>query len=212
MTLGEKLKQARTDHGLTQQAVAQQVAVSRQTISSWETGKSYPGIDSLVTLSDLYGLTLDSLIKEDTGMLDYLRRSEVAVKLRPIRQAMLILNSLFVIILIFFLPSRLGGGILIAAVLANLVGFAYLQKFAEQLSDLPVLEQRWRQGRLSGLLGSLAATGALIATNWWSVSAAVASSLVSITLVGWLTLLLLWLGHVIGRLKQQENEVARSKK
>lgn len=120
MTLGEKLKQARADHELTQQTVAQQVAVSRQTISSWETGKSYPDIDSLVTLSNLYGLTLDSLIKEDTGMLDYLRKSEVAVKLRPIRQAMLILNSLFVIILIFFLPSRLGGGILIAAVLANL--------------------------------------------------------------------------------------------
>ncbi|WP_020088480.1 helix-turn-helix transcriptional regulator [Levilactobacillus parabrevis] len=212
MTLGEKLKQARADHELTQQAVAQQVAVSRQTISSWETGKSYPDIDSLVTLSNLYGLTLDSLIKEDTGMLDYLRKSEVAVKLRPIRQAMLILNSLFVIILIFFLPSRLGGGILIAAVLANLVGFAYLQKFAEQLSDLPAWEQRWRRGRLPGLLGSLAATGALIATNWWPVSTAVASSLVSVTLVGWLTLLLIWLGHVMGRLKQQEDKVSKPKR
>ena len=120
MTLGEKLKQARSDHALTQQAVAQQVTVSRQTISSWETGKSYPDIDSLVALSNLYGLTLDTLIKEDTGMLHYLRKSEIMTRLRPIRQAMLILNSLFVVILIFFLPSRLGGGILIAAVLANL--------------------------------------------------------------------------------------------
>lgn len=42
MTLGAKLKQARADHQLTQQAVATQVAVSRQTISSWETGKSFP--------------------------------------------------------------------------------------------------------------------------------------------------------------------------
>jgi len=212
MTLGEKLKQARSDHALTQQAVAQQVTVSRQTISSWETGKSYPDIDSLVALSNLYGLTLDTLIKEDTGMLHYLRKSEIMTRLRPIRQAMLILNSLFVVILIFFLPSRLGGGILIAAVLANLAGFAYLQRFEEALSDLPIWEQRWQRGWLPGLLGSLAATGALIATNWWSVSAAVASNLVSITWVGWLTLLLIWMGHVVGRLKQQEDKVARSKK
>ena len=96
MTLGAKLKQARADHQLTQQAVATQVAVSRQTISSWETGKSFPDIDSLVTLSNLYGLSLDILIKEDTGMLDYLR------KLRPIYQSMQILNFLFLIILTFF--------------------------------------------------------------------------------------------------------------
>ena len=102
MTLGAKLKQARADHQLTQQAVATQVAVSRQTISSWETGKSFPDIDSLVTLSNLYGLSLDILIKEDTGMLDYLRKSEILRKLRPIYQSMQILNFLFLIILTFF--------------------------------------------------------------------------------------------------------------
>ena len=102
MTLGAKLKQARADHQLTQQAVATQVAVSRQTISSWETGKSFPDIDSLVTLSNLYGLSLDILIKEDTGMLDYLRKSEILRKLRPIHQSMQILNFLFLIILTFF--------------------------------------------------------------------------------------------------------------
>lgn len=128
MTLGAKLKQARADHQLTQQAVATQVAVSRQTISSWETGKSFPDIDSLVTLSNLYGLSLDILIKEDTGMLDYLRKSEILRKLRPIYQSMQILNFLFLIILTFFLPSQLGSWVILAAVFFNLLGVLFMQK------------------------------------------------------------------------------------
>lgn len=56
MTLrfGERLKQARLAKQLTQKAVAEQLHVSRQTISSWETENSYPDIDSLLRLSDFY--------------------------------------------------------------------------------------------------------------------------------------------------------------
>ncbi|AYM01997.1 helix-turn-helix transcriptional regulator [Levilactobacillus yiduensis] len=74
MALGEKIKQARADHQLTQQAVTQQVHVSRQTIYSWETGKSYPDIDNLVILGNCCGLSLDVLINSDRGMRDYLRK------------------------------------------------------------------------------------------------------------------------------------------
>ncbi|KRL93639.1 helix-turn-helix transcriptional regulator [Levilactobacillus hammesii] len=204
MTLGEKLKQARADHHLTQQAVAKRVNVSRQTISSWETGKSYPDIDSLVVLSGFYGVSLDILIKEDTGMLGYLRKSAVMNKLRPIHQVMLILNFLFIVVLTFFLPSRLGGWVIIAATLANLVGFLLLQRFEEQLSSLPVWEQRWQSGWLPELVSGIMATLALIGTHWWSVSAIVSSNLVTLTLVSWLTFLMLGMSRVIGRLKLQE--------
>lgn len=206
MTLGEKLKQARADHQLTQQAVATQVAVSRQTISSWETGKSFPDIDSLVTLSNLYRLSLDTLIKEDTGMLDYLRKSEILRKLRPIHQSMQILNFLFLIILMFFLPSQLGSWIILAAVFFNLLGVLFMQKFEAQLSSLPPAEQRWQSGWLSSLISNLLITGAFVATYWWPESSSVATTLGSLTLFSWLIWFILWCGHLANRLKISENK------
>lgn len=67
-TIGDHLRHARTAQDLTQQTVATRLHVSRQTISSWETGHSYPDITSLIALSDLYQLSLDDLLKGDTQM------------------------------------------------------------------------------------------------------------------------------------------------
>lgn len=142
-------------------------------------------------------------------MLGYLRKSAVMNKLRPIHQVMLILNFLFIVVLTFFLPSRLGGWVIIAATLANLVGFLLLQRFEEQLSSLPVWEQRWQSGWLPELVSGIMATLALIGTHWWSVSAIVASNLVSLTLLSWLTFLVLGMSRVIGRLKLQEAKQAK---
>ena len=72
MSISEKLKQARAESELTQEAIAEKVGVSRQTIYSWESGKSYPDIASLMILSDVYGVTLDSLLKGDTDMIQHL--------------------------------------------------------------------------------------------------------------------------------------------
>lgn len=77
MTIGERLAQARKQVEMTQQAVAEAVHVSRTTISNWETGRSFPDIASLITLSDLYGLSLDHLIKEDQAMVSDLKKKEM---------------------------------------------------------------------------------------------------------------------------------------
>ena len=65
MKFGEKLKQARTRADLTQEAVAKQVGVSRQSLSNWENDRTYPDLASVLKLSDLYGLSLDDLLRED---------------------------------------------------------------------------------------------------------------------------------------------------
>ena len=72
MSISEKLKQARAKSELTQEVIAEKVGVSRQTIYSWESGKSYPDIASLMILSDVYGVTLDSLLKGDADMIQHL--------------------------------------------------------------------------------------------------------------------------------------------
>ena len=65
MELGNQIKKYRTDINLSQEDLAEKVYVSRQTISNWETGKSYPDIHSLLLLSSLFCVSLDQLIKGD---------------------------------------------------------------------------------------------------------------------------------------------------
>lgn len=65
MELGQKLKEARSRACLSQMEVAGKVGVSRQTVSNWENSRSYPDIGSLLKLSDLYGLSLDEMLKAD---------------------------------------------------------------------------------------------------------------------------------------------------
>ncbi len=65
MELPQQLKANRERLGLTQEDVAQRIFVSRQTMSSWETGKTYPDVQSLLLLSNLFGVSIDSLVKVD---------------------------------------------------------------------------------------------------------------------------------------------------
>lgn len=65
MELPQQLKANRERLGLTQEDVAQRIFVSRQTMSSWETGKTYPDVQSLLLLSSLFGVSIDSLVKGD---------------------------------------------------------------------------------------------------------------------------------------------------
>ncbi|MDO4281564.1 MAG: helix-turn-helix domain-containing protein [Peptococcaceae bacterium] len=65
MSLGNNLFNARKKSGLSQEAVAEKLGVSRQTISKWETDETLPDIYQSKKLSVLYGLTLDELIDFD---------------------------------------------------------------------------------------------------------------------------------------------------
>ena len=65
MSLGSNLFNARKKKGLSQEAVAEKLGVSRQTISKWETDETLPDIRQSKRLAVLYGLTLDALIDFD---------------------------------------------------------------------------------------------------------------------------------------------------
>ena len=68
MNLGKNLFQARKKKGLSQEAVAEKLGVSRQTIFKWETDETLPDIRQAKKLAVLYGLTLDELIEFDTDV------------------------------------------------------------------------------------------------------------------------------------------------
>lgn len=65
MTLGNKIYQLRTKAGLSQEELAEQMDVSRQSVSKWETDASIPELDKLIQLSKLFGITLDNLVRDE---------------------------------------------------------------------------------------------------------------------------------------------------
>lgn len=63
MNFGEKLYTLRKGKGLSQEALADMLNVSRQAVSRWESDLSYPETEKIIALSEIYGVTVDSLLK-----------------------------------------------------------------------------------------------------------------------------------------------------
>ena len=78
MELGKQIKKHRQEVQLSQEELAERVYVSRQTISNWENGKSYPDVNSLVLLSETFQISLDNLIKGDIEVMkDVIQKEEI---------------------------------------------------------------------------------------------------------------------------------------
>lgn len=65
MELSYRIKKERNKLNLSQDALANELHVSRQAISKWETGQSYPDLEKLIQLSNIFGVTIDELVKGD---------------------------------------------------------------------------------------------------------------------------------------------------
>lgn len=68
MNLSEKLSFLRKEKGLSQENLADEMNVSRQAVSKWESGNVMPSLDNLIYLSKLYGVTIDSLIDDSQDL------------------------------------------------------------------------------------------------------------------------------------------------
>lgn len=64
MTLGEKILDLRTQKEMSQEELAAALEVSRQSVSKWETNQSVPDLDKIIRLADLFGVTVDQLVRE----------------------------------------------------------------------------------------------------------------------------------------------------
>lgn len=65
MEIGGRIRKLRASHEMSQDDLAARVYVSRQTISSWENDKTYPDVQSLLLLSEIFDVSVDFLIKGD---------------------------------------------------------------------------------------------------------------------------------------------------
>ena len=121
MELGKRLKEYRVKSNMTQDELADKLYVSRQTISSWENDKSYPDIHSLLMMSNLFGVSLDVLIKGD---IEIMKEKVEETKIKDFQRD----SNIFAVLLILCIASALPlfkwmgiPGVLIWALLAALM-------------------------------------------------------------------------------------------
>ena len=98
MNIGKKIMEIRKEHNLSQEDLANMFYVTRQTISSWECGKSYPDIETIIKISDKFNISLDKLLKGDVKMV---KKIDKKVKL----------NKYLIIILILLIIISIPVGI-----------------------------------------------------------------------------------------------------
>ena len=65
MSFSEKLIRLRKQHGFSQEELGYKLNVTRQTVSKWELGQTVPEMNKLISLSQIYGISLDELTNED---------------------------------------------------------------------------------------------------------------------------------------------------
>lgn len=165
VSVGIKLRDIRTERGFTQEKVAEELGVSRQTLSNWENEKTYPDILSLIKLSDLYQLTLDELVKGDAMMIKHLDDSTNTVRsnrrLSIITRAGFLILSLILFIPEFFrgnnlesgnVPAGMGGGSGVALAISGPVLFKlmFLVVIAVVLGLVVYLVRLHRRRRTAG--------------------------------------------------------------
>lgn len=118
MNLQHQIKKYRNSLSISQEGLAENIYVSRQTISNWETGKNYPDIHSLLLLSNFFGITLDELVKGD---LEIMKKKIESNEIKKVERLFTVLTSLFAVMivsaapLLFFLKTP---GIIIWVIIA----------------------------------------------------------------------------------------------
>lgn len=100
MDVGQRLKMRRNELNLKQEYVAEELGITRQTISNWENGRSYPDIARIIRLSEIYGLSLDELLKGDQEMVKHLQENTVVNHFLKIFIGMLFVNVLLMVFLL----------------------------------------------------------------------------------------------------------------
>lgn len=137
MELGAQIKKYRNERKWSQEDLAEKIYVTRQTISNWENGKSYPDIHSLLLLGSLFQVSLDQLIKGDLEIMKKeINKAEMA-KFNRFGNifGLLCLASLitFVPLLVFF---KIYGAVIWAILYLITLGFSIKMEKLKKRHDL----------------------------------------------------------------------------
>ena len=123
MAFGEKLQEVRKQSGMTQETFAEQLHVSRQAVSRWESGRGYPEIEKILYICHRYHTTLDTLFADELPPVEAEEAEvEQLIAGKPLKRS-------FVDFLSNLSPyDKLIGGTLIFIVLLSLMALAHSMK------------------------------------------------------------------------------------
>ena len=131
MEFSKTIKRLRTEKGWSQEMLAEHAYVSRQTVSNWETEKSYPDVHSLLILSDIFGVSLDELIKGDVEIMKDTIKNEDVVRLKKVQWLGVV--EMFTLMFGVTLLVEYGGevGIILGCLLAGILSVCIFMNFRE---------------------------------------------------------------------------------
>ncbi|MCT4377987.1 XRE family transcriptional regulator [Leuconostoc falkenbergense] len=95
MDIGKRIREYRKIYNLSQEQLADKIFVSRQTVSNWENNKTYPDIQIIVSLSILFNVSLDELIREDLEEMKMKISNNKATKRANIYSLIMICSTIF---------------------------------------------------------------------------------------------------------------------
>ena len=101
MELGSQIKKYRSKLKLSQEELAEKVYVSRQTVSNWENGKSYPDIHSIILLGTVFNVSLDELVKGDV---EIMRKEIKAEDIKELNRCGVIMAVIMVVMAALAVP------------------------------------------------------------------------------------------------------------
>ena len=118
MKFGENLYNLRKKSKMTQDVLAEKVGVSRQSVSKWENGESYPEMDNILILCNIFNCKINDLVHEDLTDIDLLDeevKMSVAKLKKEKQKRMKVLSK------IIYIVARIGKILTIASSIAVLV-------------------------------------------------------------------------------------------
>ena len=145
MTLGERIRTLRIKQSLSQEDLAAALEVSRQSVSKWETDGATPDVEKLIKLSDLFGVSLDALVRGEPQPTPESIREMLPKKEKPPGQKTVGIVLLCMAFLTFWVGILLDGSLLF--------GLVFGAPFA--LCGVICLTVRWHPGLICAWLLSL---------------------------------------------------------
>lgn len=134
MKFNDVLKEKRKALSLTQEQVAEKIFVSQKSISNWETGSTYPDIDSLIRLAQLYDLSLDTLLLEKSELVEDIKNQAELKAMKRMSLPPLITNIILILLLIdqkwWGILSEPASILILIGLFCNFIPMFYLKKQA----------------------------------------------------------------------------------
>lgn len=106
MNISEEIKNQRLKNNLTQEQLSEILNVSRSTVSSWEVGRNYPDLETIVAISDLFNISLDELLRGDKKMIEQITDDTKLRKVQTKKIQLLSVGLTFIIIVLIILGYK----------------------------------------------------------------------------------------------------------